>query len=203
MADFDRSRVLARRHALARSVRRDAAVAVAANAATVPALSTAARVAAYVARRGELDPSPIVRAAWSRHAAVALPVVRNRAQPSALEFASYTADTVLEPGHHGIPVPPANAPRWVLDDLDNLVVVLVPLVAFDASLTRVGSGAGYYDRTFATRRVSGTPPLLIGLAYYWQQVSEVERSAWDVPLDLVITDRGIVYPPPGNADQPR
>ena len=200
MADFDRSRVLARRHALARSVRRDAAVAVAANAATVPALSTAARVAAYVARRGELDPSPIVRAAWSRHAAVALPVVRDREQPSALEFASYTPDTVLEPGDHGIPVPPANAPRWVLDDL---VVVLVPLVAFDASLTRVGSGAGYYDRTFATRRVSVTPPLLIGLAYHWQQVSEVERSAWDVPLDLVITDRGIVYPPPGNADQPR
>ena len=183
-------------------MRRDAAVAVAANAATVPALATAARLAAYVARHGELDPSPIVRAAWRRHAAVALPVVRERAQPSALEFAAYTPDTVLAPGHHGIPVPPADAPRWAFDDL---VVVLVPLVAFDASLTRVGSGVGYYDRTFAARRGSAAPPLLIGLAYHWQQVGQLERSAWDVPLDLVITDRAIVYrpPQPGNVDQPR
>lgn len=183
-------------------MRRDAAVAVAANAATIPALATARRLVAYAARNGELDPSPIVRAAWRRHAMVALPVVHERGQPSSLEFAAYTPDTVLAPGHHGIPVPPADAPRWAVDDL---VVVLVPLVAFDASLTRVGSGAGYYDRTFAARLRSAAPPLLIGLAYHWQQVSQLERSAWDVPLDMVVTDRAIVLrpPPTGNGDQSR
>ena len=72
-----------------------------------------------------------------------------------------------------------------------LDVVLVPLVAYDGTGTRAGMGAGFYDRTFALRLTTGAPPLLVGLAYRWQEVGHLARAPWDVPLDAVLTDQGL------------
>lgn len=201
VADLERALVRTRRAALARSVRRDAAAAVAARAATIPELASARRVAAYVPHNGELDPSPIVRAVWRRGAAAVLPVVREDGPPSPLEFAAYTPVAPLVRGRHGIRTPSADASRCPVDEID---VVLLPLLAFDAWMTRVGSGGGYYDRTFAARRDAPAPPLLIGLAYHWQQVARLDRAPWDVPLDIVVTERAIMVAPGRRAvGQPR
>ena len=72
--------------------------------------------------------------------------------------------------------------------------MFVPVLGFDARGTRLGSGAGYYDRLFAFRRqrVAWHRPLLIGLAYRCQQLPHIERHAIDVPLDLVVTEAGII-----------
>jgi 5-formyltetrahydrofolate cyclo-ligase len=56
-------------------------------------------------------------------------------------------------------------------------------------------GAGFYDRALR-RRVERTQPWrrprLIGVAYAVQQVDRLERQPWDVPLDLVVTERGVL-----------
>ena len=36
------------------------------------------------------------------------------------------------------------------------------------------------------------PPLLVGLAYSFQQVRQLDARAWDIPMDLVITEVGTV-----------
>ena len=75
-----------------------------------------------------------------------------------------------------------------------LDVVFLPLVAFDRHGTRLGMGGGYYDRAFGFRRLRASwhAPLLVGIAYASQEVQHIAPAAHDVPLDLVITERGVI-----------
>lgn len=92
---------------------------------------------------------------------------------------------------YGIPEPP------IVEAVParTLSVVFVPLLGFDAEGTRLGSGAGYYDRVFAfrRRRQSWHRPLLVGLAYRCQRVDHIGLARHDVPLDAVVTEDGVQY----------
>ena len=70
-------------------------------------------------------------------------------------------------------------------------LVVVPGLAFDSHGRRLGQGYGYYDRFLAA--LGGTA-LSIGLAFSWQLVPEVPVDAWDVPVDAVVTEDGIIRP---------
>jgi 5-formyltetrahydrofolate cyclo-ligase len=48
------------------------------------------------------------------------------------------------------------------------------------------------DRSRAWRR-----PLLVGIAFSLQQVAAIERQPWDVPLDMIVTERGVTRFPTG------
>ena len=65
----------------------------------------------------------------------------------------------------------------------------MPLVAFDADCTRIGMGAGYYDRTLENKKRC----FLIGVAHQFQYVDYIEPQPWDVPLDAVITNKNIYW----------
>jgi len=77
-------------------------------------------------------------------------------------------------------------------DPDQLDVVLVPLVAFDLTCNRIGMGGGFYDRSFEFRKNTPAPPTLVGVAHAFQQVKDVLAQPWDVPLDFVATDNGVL-----------
>ncbi len=66
-------------------------------------------------------------------------------------------------------------------------VLLLPLLAFDASGYRLGYGGGFYDRTLATL-AKRSRLLTVGLAFAQQQVGFVPREAHDIPLDAIITE---------------
>ena len=57
-----------------------------------------------------------------------------------------------------------------------------------------GYGGGYYDRSFAflNEQVRPTEPLLVGIAYAFQELPEVGNKAWDVPLDFIATERELI-----------
>ena len=144
----------------------------------------AGRFAAYVGMRGEIDPWPSLLA---ENLCVALPVIQPRGD---LEFV--IPEGPLQPGPFGTSQP-ASGERVRPERLD---VVLVPLVAADRRGNRIGHGAGYYDRTFAFRLSQPTPPTLIGIAHSFQVVPVLEPRSWDVPLDILVTDKGILRPKP-------
>jgi len=73
-----------------------------------------------------------------------------------------------------------------------LTVVFVPVLGFDRSGTRLGSGAGFYDRLFSFRHHDAPPPLLVGLAYACQELPYIARSAHDVALDFIVTERAVL-----------
>ena len=56
--------------------------------------------------------------------------------------------------------------------------------------SRLGMGAGYYDRYLA-RLVAPLRPLLVGLAHDVQRSEQpLPQNPWDVPLDAVVTETG-------------
>jgi 5-formyltetrahydrofolate cyclo-ligase len=71
--------------------------------------------------------------------------------------------------------------------------VFLPLVGFDARGNRLGMGAGFYDRALAFRRQRRhwRGPRLIGIAHSCQEAPSIEPLATDIPLDAVVTERGI------------
>ena len=151
-------------------------------------LADEAIVGAYLGTRGEIDPSPLLEDPLPR---TALPVTT---PGEALRFV--IPEGVLVDGPFGIRQPD----RGVEVDPTDLAIVLVPLVAADRRGNRVGHGAGFYDRTFANlARVPGTPeresgPLLVGLCHDLQVVEELDAHPWDVPLDVLVTEVGLIRP---------
>lgn len=72
------------------------------------------------------------------------------------------------------------------DELTNpeeMELVIVPAVAFDRKGNRVGRGKGFYDRL-----LSKINAYKIGVAYDFQLVDEIDFDAFDVPVDMVITE---------------
>lgn len=66
-------------------------------------------------------------------------------------------------------------------------VTIVPLIAFDETLFRIGFGGGYYDRFLATHTSRS-----IGIAFDEQQCDIFEHDAYDVPLDTIVTPTRIL-----------
>ncbi|KAF8155561.1 hypothetical protein B0H34DRAFT_713792 [Crassisporium funariophilum] len=74
--------------------------------------------------------------------------------------------------------------------VDALDVILLPGVAFDRTLSRLGHGKGYYDRFISSYTSSGRPkPLLVGLGLREQllESGEVPIGDHDWKLDVMIT----------------
>jgi len=70
----------------------------------------------------------------------------------------------------------------------------MPLLGFDNEGSRLGMGGGYYDRALSFKHSEEQPskPLLIGLAYSFQQIEGLQSDTWDVPLDVIITEETII-----------
>ena len=103
-----------------------------------------------------------------------------------LTFHPWSPDLELVPGVFGVLEPPPGSPP-VLPEL-----ILTPLLAFDRKGGRLGYGAGFYDRTFSAIAAAGGRPLRVGLGFAEQEVDEVPVDATDIPLELVVTEAGLL-----------
>ncbi len=145
------------------------------------------RIAGYTAVRGELDPLIVLEAALDSGKTVYLPRI---VEDFRLSFERWRPGDPMRKNRYGIPEPQTSGDPAAADALD---LVIVPLLGFDRTGARLGSGAGYYDRTFDfKRKAHSSPPLLAGYAYALQECEAIAAAAWDVPLDLVVTERGVM-----------
>ncbi len=180
-----RGQLRARRRQLSPLQRRRAASALSEVIARRPEFRRARRIALYFAADGEIDPQPLARLARQRGKQLYLPLLRPGGR---LAFVRWRRGGVLRRNRFGI-AEPVGA-RLIPARLD---LVLLPLVAFDRRGGRLGMGGGFYDRSFAWMAKAGRSrrkPLLIGLAHAFQQLGELPREPWDVPLAAVATERG-------------
>lgn len=67
-------------------------------------------------------------------------------------------------------------------------LIVVPGVAFDKKLNRIGFGKGYYDRILAKKR-NGVKA--VAIAYEYQVLDEIEREEHDIKMDMIITEKNI------------
>lgn len=140
-------------------------------------------VALYVPLGSEMDTGSLAERLDAAGLAMALPVVVEPGRP--LAFRVWAPGDPLIPGYRDIPEPlPAAAPA--IPDL-----LVVPLVAFDRRGHRIGSGAGFYDRTIARLTARREVPVL-GYAFSTQEVDAVPNEPHDHPLDAIATEAGII-----------
>lgn len=151
------------------------------------AFAGAKRVAGYWAVRGEIGLHALLapRPAFD----YCLPCLDADAR---LRFAPWLPGQPLRQNRYGIPEPEVDVDAAL--GADALDLVLVPLLAFDRRGMRLGSGGGYYDRSFAFLHGRERParPLLVGVAYAFQEVERLPDAAWDVALDCVATDAELI-----------
>lgn len=174
------------RRALSPHLQLQAAQKVALRLCRHPWLRQAQNVAAYLAADGELNPAPIIKWSLARGQQIYLPCLTKRT--GLLAFRPWRAQARTQANAFGILEPAAGAAV----EIDTLDVILVPLVGFDRRGNRLGMGGGYYDRTLA-RLASRSNLKLVGLAHSLQEVKELPRASWDIPLDLVATEHELIY----------
>ncbi|KAF8636942.1 hypothetical protein AX17_003193 [Amanita inopinata Kibby_2008] len=99
---------------------------------------------------------------------------------------------IKEPSRQWMGTDRLNAMGETCETLD---LILLPGVAFDRSLSRLGHGKGYYDRFIQSYVSSGRQrPLLVGLALREQllEAGEIPMGETDWRVDLIVTPDGII-----------
>jgi 5-formyltetrahydrofolate cyclo-ligase len=184
-----RAAMAVRRAALGAPARIAAAEGVMRSLEQLPEFMVDPHVAGYWAVRGEVPLNLAVARLSSRDQHYFLPVLDETA-PRTLRFAEFRAGAALVPNRFGIPEPRETA-TVSAQELD---VVLLPLLAFDARGNRLGTGGGWYDTTFSFLREQARPtrPLLVGIGYAFQQVEALPTESWDVPLDCIATENALI-----------
>lgn len=94
----------------------------------------------------------------------------------------------LEPKTFGILEPKKNKIKNF--DINKLDLVIVPGIAFDKNGHRIGYGHGYYDRFL--KKISSKAKK-IGLAFDFQLIEKIPEERHDIPMDIIITEKRILY----------
>jgi 5-formyltetrahydrofolate cyclo-ligase len=149
--------------------------------AAAPWFATARCVFAFASLPDEVDSTPLLRSILARGKQLVLPRVQQ--SHGTLELIAVPDLADLQPGAFGVREPRAGTPV-ALSAVD---IALVPGLAFDPHGSRLGRGAGFYDRCLAAR-----PDLLAcGLAFALQVVPRVPTYATDRAVQWLATDAGL------------
>lgn len=182
-----RRRLRDQRRALPAPARIAAAEGLATQLFALPDLPESGYVAGYWASDGEIG-LHVFQMRLPAGLIYCLPVLHDEV----LRFAPWRAGDPLVTNRYGIPEPDIE-PASALD-ASAMVLVVTPLVGFDARGNRLGMGGGWYDRSFAVRRAQAAPPLLVGAAFALQQLEALDAADWDVPLDAICTESNTFHP---------
>ena len=129
----------------------------------------------------EIDDLALLRKFANDKFTISLPVIKKNFQ---MDFCKWSFSEILKVNKYGIPEP----------ETKNIVypdIFLIPLVAFDKNLNRLGYGGGYYDRLIT--KISKKKNIIkIGLALSIQEIDKVPINVYDQKLDYIITNKYII-----------
>ena len=150
-------------------------------------------VAVYAAMGSEVDPAAFAVAAAARGWQVAYPCMLSAANAAAcgqrMCMRAVTAGDVgtapfIAHPTHAFTVTDVDSDRFPIVPAEALDMIVVPLVAFDRTGTRLGYGGGCYDRYLPTLSASCH---IIGIAFEEQRVEHAPTDAHDLPLPNIIS----------------
>lgn len=99
-----------------------------------------------------------------------------------MELRRYEGPQSLERGAYNIMEPIGE----VFDDYAEIELAVIPGVAFDRQLNRMGRGKGYYDRFLPKLNNA----YKIGICFDFQLVENIECEEHDIRMDEVISQEG-------------
>ncbi|SMF32863.1 5-formyltetrahydrofolate cyclo-ligase [Desulfovibrio gilichinskyi] len=149
----------------------------------------AAEVLLYWPIKNEVDVTPLFRDALESGKKVYMPCCR-RDEPGIMDFGVVRAEEDLLQGSFGIKEPCRS--KCEFPDAISPDVMIIPGVGFDRKGYRIGFGGGYYDRFLAHPQKAGS--LAVGVCYYFQLVDNIAVEEWDKPVQLICTDKDVIWP---------
>jgi len=138
-------------------------------------------IGGYYPTNYEIDDLDILDLLKKNNFKVSLPIIKKDNQ---MNFYSWSRNDPLRINKFGIPEPISS--KIFYPD-----ILLVPLVAFDSRLNRLGYGGGYYDRYFE-KLEKIKKVVKIGLAFSFQKISSIPINQYDKRLDFIITEKEIL-----------
>jgi len=155
------------------------------NLVSTPQFQSASTVMMYLSLPHEVDTSEAILYAWQLGKIVAVPKISWQqrhmipVQINSLETGFSTEVTGLRNPIRGVPTP--------LEEID---LVVAPLLGFDSKGNRLGRGGSYYDRFFANEELKAPR---CGFAFAEQMVDSIPATEHDKPVDFLVTDKEIMY----------
>ncbi len=184
---------------------------VAVTLAGLSAWKRARTVFAFLSMKNEIDTAGIIERALEEGKSVAVP----RMGDEGITFhyiASVDGPWDVHP--YGVREPPENLPAADFDDEQLYPLLIVtPGLVFDRAGRRLGHGRAYYDRLFAAiarivapsglsspdgrllsiGEASGGRATAVAVCADCQIVDEVPTGEFDVPVDIIVSGRGVEY----------
>ena len=138
-------------------------------------------IGGYYPTNNEIDDLQILNYFFKKGSIISLPKIKNRKQ---MVFLKWHKNDPLLINKYGIPEP--DSANKVYPD-----ILIVPLVAYDKELNRLGYGGGFYDRYI--QKISKLKKIVkVGLAFSFQKLKTVPVNKYDKKLDIIITEKEII-----------
>lgn len=133
----------------------------------------------YYPFKKEVDLLDLIKSALGSKK-VCLPYMKNTSRT--MTAREITSIENLKIGKYSIYAPSKNAK---IIDTDNIDFIIVPIIAFDDNLHRIGYGGGYYDKFF----VKCENAYKCGAAYAFQKIEPIKSGRYDIALDKIVTEQ--------------
>ena len=138
-------------------------------------------IGGYFPVNHEIDDLEILKRLEKKKYKICLPVIKKKFN---MDFYKFSFTDPLIVNKYGIPEPKKTT--IVYPD-----IILVPMVAFDKNLNRLGYGGGYYDRMIE-KLMKKKNFLKIGLAFSKQKINNLPMSKFDKKMDYIVTEKYIL-----------
>ena len=140
-------------------------------------------IAGYYPSSYEVNILNFLEEASKKKFRIVLPVIKSS---NSMSFKSWIFKEPLYVNKFGI-LEPNIKEKEIIPDL-----IMVPLVAFDKQLNRIGYGKGYYDRSLKKISKIKKKTIFLGVAYSFQQYKKIPIKKHDFKLDYIFTEQGII-----------
>ena len=131
-------------------------------------------VALYYSLKDEVDTRDLIK---SQDKTLLLPKIIN----DKIEFIKIDNDTKYKKSSFGVMEPVRTIYNGPID------IIIVPGVAFDRKLNRLGFGKGYYDKYLSCKDI-----YKIGICFNEQLIDTLPTDGFDIKMDLIITEKEFI-----------
>jgi 5-formyltetrahydrofolate cyclo-ligase len=132
-------------------------------------------IALYNSLKDEVDTKYLISESLKNKIVLLPRIINNK-----IIFIVINKDTIYTKSNLGIMEPIGE------EYLGNIDLIIVPGIAFDNNLNRLGFGMGYYDKYLNNKDI-----YKIGLCYSNQIISLVPNNELDIKMDMVITNERV------------
>ena len=133
-------------------------------------------IALYKSMKDEVDTSLLINESL-KEKVVLLPRIIN----DEMYFVIINQDTLYEKSNIGVLEPIGKKYNNAID------LIIVPGIAFDKNLNRIGFGKGYYDKYLSCHNI-----YKVGICFDEQIVDYIPTLDHDIKMDMIITEKKLI-----------